>query len=1258
MRNPGILPPPVRREKLILRMIIILGLLGILYFYLWFLDTEFIQNRFLFWILVFSLTYDMIKTLYLWYHYWDISVPEKPASTRSFSVDVLTTFFPGEPYEMVKETLLAIKKIKYPHSTYLCDEANDPYLIEFCRENDIIHVTRNNRIDAKAGNINNALKQAKGELCLILDPDHVPYEDFLDEIVPYFEDEEVGYVQTVQAYYNINESSVARGGAEQTFHFYGPVMMSMNSYGTVNAIGANCLFRRKALDSIGGHAPGLSEDMHTAMQLHAKGWKSIYVPKIFTRGLTPASLTAFYKQQLKWSRGTFELLVSVYPRLFNKFTFRQKLHYGILPFHYFSGIIYLINFLIPVISLFSASTPWKGNMLDFTLMLAPVLICALGIRFYVQKWLINDSERGLHMMGGLLQISTWWINIIGFVYTLIRKKVPYLPTPKEDKEKTSWLILIPNMTIGIISLIAVVYGLSIDFTPFSFFMSLFAILNAGFMFSVLHFAFQKQTHVSFNSFASEETTFLDRLRNISFDFRRKATLPVIITVFILVVNIHSNINYKKWLGVKPANPVANTINYLGIFAPELNNGLSDLNRAEEISRQIDEKFNIIAIYMPWKNDGNRSFPQTLVDSIYLNKSIPLITWEPWINSFPDAANSGKSVYDLINERYFDNYILTFAEILKNLQRPVFMRFAHEFDNPLYPWCINGEENSKKFKRAWIHVHDLFSEAGAGNVVWIWNPWKTSNIKAYYPGSEYVDWAAADILNYSNLNPDKRDYSFEDLYTPFHKELMDLPALPVMITEFGTLKDSPSQARWLNEAFDAIEKRYPEIKSIIYFNSKVDYNFPVRNQNVQFLDWTLPPHHTPGNSFISRMMPSYIFDTIPAINLNNTIISKPEIPVLKNIRGVNLKKGHNWYKDYNVLNRETLLSDFDNMKKLTINTIKFESSSIYKFNLLNISKEFNLKVFYGFWIPENVDFVTDTLKARELKSDILEEISNRRQYSNIIVWYIQNDVIFNQRINFHKPELFFQNRAYVSWLKDLTNEIKKLDSRPIIVDLEVNYLTTENVKILLDNIPGIDCIGLVVKNDKYLNNVTEYLIKNNIGYIFSEINSETYLHNDNVGKNSSFFVTAWQDQHESDKVTFEGLLDRKGRFKEEYFMLKKSLLGSGPDIKSAEPRILKPAVFIYDNMKVKYTALLYYDDKGWQYGWNSGKMEFEWSLVRCDKYGNYLALKEVGRGPVLDLTIPEDQDLYRLLLTVNDGVTVNSVITRLNTPLKESSPENN
>ncbi|WP_188559960.1 glycosyltransferase, partial [Hymenobacter glacieicola] len=188
-----------------------------------------------------------------WYHYVSVSEPVAPAGPLpSFTVDVLTTFCPGEPYAMMEETLRAMQAITYPHTSYLCDEADDAFLRQLCQQLGIVHVTRRHKLHAKAGNINHALQQATGQLCVVLDPDHVPAPDFLDHVVPYFTRPTVGYVQVVQAYGNQHESLVARGAAEQTYHFYGPLMMGMNTYNTAQAIGANCTFRRAALDSIGG----------------------------------------------------------------------------------------------------------------------------------------------------------------------------------------------------------------------------------------------------------------------------------------------------------------------------------------------------------------------------------------------------------------------------------------------------------------------------------------------------------------------------------------------------------------------------------------------------------------------------------------------------------------------------------------------------------------------------------------------------------------------------------------------------------------------------------------------------------------------------------------------------------------------------------------------------------------------------------------------------------------------------------------------
>jgi len=262
--------PPLKKDVFVIRLLIVCAAICMLSFITWFVDYEHIGYGPIFWLLTFALLFKLVKMLHEWYHYWSPSVPKMPGSTKKWTVDILTTACPGEPKEMIIRTMRAMAAITYPHTNYLCDEGDDPELKAVCSELGFVHVTRTVKVDAKAGNINNALKQATGEICVVLDPDHIPIPEFLDRVLPYFEDQSIGFVQCVQGYYNQSESIIALGAAEQTYHFYGPMMMSMNTYGTAQAIGANCTFRRSALDSIGGHAAGLSEDMHTAMQIHAK----------------------------------------------------------------------------------------------------------------------------------------------------------------------------------------------------------------------------------------------------------------------------------------------------------------------------------------------------------------------------------------------------------------------------------------------------------------------------------------------------------------------------------------------------------------------------------------------------------------------------------------------------------------------------------------------------------------------------------------------------------------------------------------------------------------------------------------------------------------------------------------------------------------------------------------------------------------------------------------------------------------------------
>src|SRR5690606_40938467 len=139
---------------------------------------------------------------------------------------------------------------------------------------------------------------------------------------------------------------------------------------------------------------------------------------------------------------------------------------------------------------------------------------------------------------------------------------------------------------------------------------------------------------------------------------------------------------------------------------------------------------------------------------YDRDAIPMITWEPWASALPEneeyeELREEKKVMKYIAQGVYDNYIREFIQILKSYDKPVFLRFAHEFDNPQYPWSQVGENSPNEFIAAWKHVHDIASKENANKLVFVWNPWSIEGMTQYYPGNDFVDWIGITLLNYDS-----------------------------------------------------------------------------------------------------------------------------------------------------------------------------------------------------------------------------------------------------------------------------------------------------------------------------------------------------------------------------------------------------------------------------------------------------------------------------------------------------------------------------
>jgi cellulose synthase (UDP-forming) len=281
---------------------------------------------------------------------------------RIVTVDVLITVY-GEPLDVIRRTAEAALAIRGRHWTWILDDGRSDDVQALASELGCRYVRRLSNNGAKAGNINNALTIAKGDYFVILDADFVPLPGFIEQTLPFFETATVAFVQTPQTYGNLH-NFISRGAGYMQSMFYRFVQPGRNAFNAAFCVGTNVIFRRAAIDDIGGiYTDSKSEDVWTSLILHGRGWRSIFLPETLAIGDAPDTIEAYAKQQLRWATGGFEILFTDNPLVTKrKLTLDQRLMYFVTATHYLTGIAPGLLLLVPVLEIFFDLRPVSLNV--------------------------------------------------------------------------------------------------------------------------------------------------------------------------------------------------------------------------------------------------------------------------------------------------------------------------------------------------------------------------------------------------------------------------------------------------------------------------------------------------------------------------------------------------------------------------------------------------------------------------------------------------------------------------------------------------------------------------------------------------------------------------------------------------------------------------------------------------------------------------------------------------------------------------------
>jgi cellulose synthase (UDP-forming) len=406
------------------------------------------------WTVYASEVYAFVQILLFAYHAWS-PLERQPVPLRSYPmVDIFVTVV-DEPLAILRRTLIGCLNQDYPKDRYRVHVLDDGWRDEIKTLTASLncgYIRRPDRQHAKAGNLNHALQETSGEFIAIFDVDHVPTGSFLKDTVGFFQDEQVAFVQTPHHFYNpdIFQKNLQLEGVlknEQAL-FYRVLQSGRDRQNSSFFAGSCGLFRRRVLAEIGGfRTETVTEDIHTSMVIHAKGYRSCYLNKVLAVGLMPETFETYMKQRIRWTTGHVQTFFRTNPFIMRGLTLPQRLGYFASIFYFLHGIPRVVCLVAPLLALLFGIIPVTAEVPSLVNFFGSYYLAMLVMLRTVSRGTRNAFWSDIYETAGSIALS--WATL----KTVIRpwKKRPFVITPKgmtqERRGFSRFSFVLPHLVI-------------------------------------------------------------------------------------------------------------------------------------------------------------------------------------------------------------------------------------------------------------------------------------------------------------------------------------------------------------------------------------------------------------------------------------------------------------------------------------------------------------------------------------------------------------------------------------------------------------------------------------------------------------------------------------------------------------------------------------------------------------------------------------------------------------------------------------------
>ena len=391
-----------------------------------------------------------------------VASPAPPLSSfsRIPSVDVFIATYNESP-AMLRPTIAGAVGMRYPGqvTVYVCDDGSRDEVRVMAEELGAVHVQREEHSHAKAGNLNHALTVSDGDIIVTQDADMIPRPNFLEATIGFFVDEDLAFAQAPQAFYNEDpfQFNLFSGHSlpnEQDF-FMRTLQAGKARFNAVTYVGSNTIFRRTALEEIGGFATGvITEDMATGQLLQATGKKSVFVPDVIAAGLSPERLGDMLTQRDRWARGNIQAAKKWNPLTLPGLTPIQRWLYLDGVVYWYFGVFKMVYVLAPLMFLLFGIPALDTNLESLAVFWLPAFIASM-FSFRI----VADRRRSALWSHIYELVMTPTLAVSALAETFGVKVTSFAVTPKgrlsSDRE-FQWRVATPHGVLIVLTVLALV----------------------------------------------------------------------------------------------------------------------------------------------------------------------------------------------------------------------------------------------------------------------------------------------------------------------------------------------------------------------------------------------------------------------------------------------------------------------------------------------------------------------------------------------------------------------------------------------------------------------------------------------------------------------------------------------------------------------------------------------------------------------------------------------------------------------------------